>query len=140
MMNVFRKSTPIDLQPPFDASQLEDEVRELIPTRRQVPAQVDLAPQMTVEEMCRISAEAVEASYKATVATLEELGEELRNNMRAIEQLTVTHDDTMKDIAETIKLYRERGQKAAQQIEQSSQLNAKARAMCVDLRREVEGQ
>jgi len=105
---------------PFDASKLEDEVRESVQQNRpflqaheNVPRAV-LAPPVPeyvthredVSEIGKLSAEAIAKEYEETAKEIEGMGEVVREMVKRCDQLSATASIMLKDIKATAARYR----------------------------------
>lgn len=131
---------------PFDIGEVEKDIAEVIKNsppatvemfapKNSLPAYVEHLP--GVDEIGRLTAEAVVKEYENTAKEIEATMAELLAVQRRCEEVTselqrVT--DEMKSVAER---YREEGKRAFEQIERLSKMTADARQACTDLRAKI---
>jgi len=133
---------------PFDASKLEDEVRESVQQNRpflqaheNVPRAV-LAPPVPeyvthredVSEIGKLSAEAIAKEYEETAKEIEGMGEVVREMVKRCDQLSATASIMLKDIKATAARYRKEGKRMFTEIESCSSAADEVRKMCEDFR------
>lgn len=121
---------------PFDVSTLEQEVRDTMPGSYAPSTQTE-QPQVTAEDIGRITAEAITAAHEAAANALTELGKELADRMRLIDQLKIDSDAALKDCLDTAENYRKAGVKAAEQIKTTSALTEEVRNTCEAMRKKI---
>jgi len=135
-MNILRKRAmennprqPFDVSTLPNVSTLETEMQDVVSTLLST-----VSAEQVHAEIGKVSAEAVEATFKTAAHALEELGNELRDRMRAIEQLTGEMSEALKTINDLVNDYREAGKVQAAKIEAASQMTAEVRKACEDMR------
>lgn len=134
---------------PFDVSKLENEVLATMPSRRQeVGQQVsEYAPKLPlpsyvehseeVDNVGRLSAEAIIQQYEAAAKQVEALGEEIKSSSEKLMAALAEHDADMKMIAETAQEIRDRGKAIFLQIESASQITTELRRTCSELKSKI---
>ncbi len=133
---------------PFDASKLEDEVREsvqqnrrFIPAHENVPRAV-LAPPVPeyvthredVSEIGKLSAEAIAKEYEETAKEIEAMGDVVREMVKRCDELSTSASSMLKDIKSTAARYRKEGKRMFTEIESCSSAADEVRKMCEDFR------
>ena len=133
---------------PFDASKLEDEVRESVQQNRphiqvheNVPRAV-LAPPVPeyvihredVSEIGKLSAEAIAKEYEETAREIEAMGDVVREMVTRCDQLSASASSMLKDIKSTAARYRKEGKRMFTEIESSSSAADEVRRLCEDFR------
>ena len=133
---------------PFDASKLEDEVRDSIHQNRPyiqandyVPRTV-LAPPVPeyvthrddVSEIGKLSAEAIVKEYEETAKEIEAMGDVVRDMVKRYDQLSTSASSMLKDIKSTAARYRKEGKRMFVEIETCSSAAEEVRKLCEDFR------
>jgi methyl-accepting chemotaxis protein len=91
-----------------------------------------------VDELGKISAEAIVQQYEAAAKQVEEMGNEIRESTKKLAAALAEHNEDMKLIAETVQAIRERGKTIFLQIEDASNITTELRATCVELKKKIE--
>jgi len=129
---------------PFDASTLEDEVREAVRQGHPNVQAVDFAPRTLsappapeyvnhredVSEIGKLSAEAIVREYEETAKEIEAMGDVLRDMVQRCEQLTGSASAMLMDIKETAARYRSEGKRMFTEIESCSSATDEVRRLC----------
>jgi signal transduction protein with GAF and PtsI domain len=133
---------------PFDASKLEDEVRDSIHQNRpyiqandHVPRAV-LAPPVPeyvshredVSEIGKLSAEAIVKEYEETAKEIEAVGDVVREMVKHCDQLCASASSMLRDIKSTAARYRKEGKRMFTEIESCSSAADEVRKLCEDFR------
>jgi hypothetical protein len=133
---------------PFDASKLEDEVRDSIHQNRpyiqandHVPRAV-LAPPVPeyvshredVSEIGKLSAEAIVKEYEETAKEIEAVGDMVREMVKHCDQLSASASSMLRDIKSTAARYRKEGKRMFTEIESCSSAADEVRKLCEDFR------
>lgn len=134
---------------PFDASKLEDEVRESVQQNRPFLQPTDhvgpravLAPPVPdyvihrddVSEIGKLSAEAIAKEYEETAKEIESMGDVVRDMVKRCDQLSGTASAMLKDIKMTAARYRKEGKRMFTEIESCSSAADEVRRLCEDFR------
>ena len=133
---------------PFDASKLEDEVRESVqqsrsylPTNDHVPRAVlaPLVPEYVthrddVSEIGKLSAEAIVKEYEETAKEIEAMGDVVRDMVKRCDELSSSAVAMLKDIRLTAARYRKEGKRMFAEIESCSSAADEVRKLCEDFR------
>jgi signal transduction protein with GAF and PtsI domain len=134
---------------PFDASKLENEVREAVHQQQHPYIQAldhvprtALAPPVPeyvihrddVSEIGKLSAEAIVKEYEETAKEIEAMGEVVKEMVQRTEQLTSTASSMLKDIKATAARYRKEGKRMFTEIESCSSAADEVRKMCESFR------
>jgi len=136
---------------PFDASTLEDEVREVVRQGHPNVQALDFAPRTMpappapeyvnhredVSEIGRLSAEAIVREYEETAKEIEAMGEVVRDMMQRCEQLTASASAMLGDIKATAARYRQEGKRMFTEIESCSSATDEVRRMCEAFREKL---
>jgi signal transduction protein with GAF and PtsI domain len=133
---------------PFDASRLEDEVRESVQQNRpylqtndHVPRAV-LAPPVPeyvthrddVSEIGKLSAEAIVKEYEETAKEIEAMGDVVRDMVKRCDELSASASSMLKDIRMTATRYRKEGKRMFAEIESCSSAADEVRKLCEGFR------
>jgi signal transduction protein with GAF and PtsI domain len=131
---------------PFDASKLEDELRESVqqnrpylPTNDHVPRAVPPVPEYVthrddVSEIGKLSAEAIVKEYEETAKEIEAMGDVVRDMVKRCDELSSTAAAMLKDIRLTAARYRKEGKRMFSEIESCSSAADEVRKLCEDFR------
>lgn len=136
---------------PFDASTLEDEVREAVRQGHPHVQALDFAPRTMsappapeyvnhredVSEIGRLSAEAIVREYEETAREIEAMGDVVREMVRRCEQLTGSASAMLKDIKATAERYRNEGKRMFSEIESCSSATDEVRRLCEAFREKL---
>lgn len=146
-MNVFPKRRPPAEINVFDVSTVERDIAEVIASHPQLPATGDaFAPKTIlplpsyvehlpgVDEIGRLTAEAVVKEYETTAKEIEATMAELLAAQRRCEEETAKLQQVIEEMKAVAEHYRAEGKRAFEQIERLSKMTADARQACVDLR------
>jgi hypothetical protein len=125
------------------------------PIRRQQPAILDLeaevantlrgdhrtplppAPTVSIEDIGRLSAEAVQAQYEHAAQSIESMGAAVKERISKLEAAMHECDADMKMIAETAAAVREKGKLIFAQIEEANSVSKDIRAACTEFKSKV---
>ena len=133
---------------PFDASKLEDEVRQSVQQNRpyiqaqETVPRVVLAPPVPeyvthredVSEIGKLSAEAIVKEYEETAKEIEAMGDVVREMVKRCDELSASASSMLKDIKSTAARYRKEGKRMFIEIETCSSAADEVRRMCEDFR------
>lgn len=137
---------PRGLRTSKDLDELEDMIKgaptpprivERAPVRvAPVPPRIE--PDMTpLDDLGRMSAEAVLTQYEAAAKAVEEMGVSVKDRVSKIASALLECDKDMKEIAETAASIREKGNHVRIQIEEASALSNDIRAACIEFKKKV---
>jgi hypothetical protein len=128
---------------PFDVSQLEGDIMDVVQQRPPHIQALEAAPRLTkpqlpdyvnhrddVSEIGKLSAEAVAREYEVTAKEIEAMGEVVRDMVQRCEQLTTSASSMLKDIRATASRYRQEGKRIFDEIESCSSATDEVRKMC----------
>ena len=105
-----------------------------------VPAMPDYVEhRIGVDEVGRLTAEAVVQQYEDAAKEVEAMGTELKERLK---KLDATKDDAvraMEEIKETAAAYRDAGKRVFLEIEDCSLMNAEVRKTCAELKDKIVG-
>ena len=118
-----------------DADNLESEISDMLRTDRRPLVTQPLAPEP--DDIGRLSAEAVLAQYDHAAKCVEELGLEVKDRIRKLEDQLKEADADLKLIGEAANKIREKGKLVHMQIEEASQLSKDIRETCAEFVRKV---
>jgi uncharacterized coiled-coil DUF342 family protein len=90
-----------------------------------------------LDDLGRMSAEAVLTQYEAAAKAVEEMGVSVKDRVAKIASALLECDKDMKEIAETAKSIREKGEHVRAQIEEASALSNDIRNACIEFKRKV---
>lgn len=132
---------------PFDASRLEDEVRDVVQHHPHIRAlehvpRTTLAPPVPdyashrddVSEIGKLSAEAIVKEYEETAKEIETMGNVVREMVQRCERLTGSASAMLKDIKSTAARYRKEGKRMFTEIESCSSATDEVRRLCESFR------
>jgi signal transduction protein with GAF and PtsI domain len=132
---------------PFDASRLEDEVRDVVQHHPHIQAlehvpRTTLAPPVPdyvshrddVSEIGKLSAEAIVKEYEETAKEIETMGNVVREMVQRCERLTGSASAMLKDIKSTAARYRKEGKRMFTEIESCSSATDEVRRLCESFR------
>lgn len=132
---------------PFDASRLEDEVREAVhhnhpyiqalepvPRTPAPPVPDYVSHREDVSEIGKLSAEAIVKEYEETAKEIETMGNVVREMVQRCEQLTASASAMLKDIKSTAARYRKEGKRMFTEIESCSSATDEVRRLCESFR------
>lgn len=95
-------------------------------------------PDMTpLDDLGRMSAEAVLTQYEAAAKAVEEMGVSVKDRVSKIASALLECDKDMKEIAETAASIREKGNHVRIQIEEASALSNDIRNACIEFKKKV---
>jgi len=133
---------PLDAAP-FDAGQIEGDIREAVQQRPPHIQAIETAPRSVksqlpdyvshrddVSEIGKLSAEAIAREYEVTAKEIEAMGEVVRDMVQRCEQLTTSASSMLKDIKATATRYRQEGKRIFNEIESCSSAADEVRKLC----------
>jgi hypothetical protein len=123
--NTPRDHRPIDFAPPA--------VRMQSPP---MPAYVE--HHANVDQIGKLSAEAVIAQYEGAVKALEEMGETLIDCVKRAEKMAGECKAAIAYVEDTAQKYREEAKLIFDRIEQASVMTAEVRSVCEEMRKKIE--
>ena len=117
---------PIDLD-------LESEIEQTL--RRHAP---QMPPPLTsLDDLGRMSAEAVLAQYEETARQVEEMGSIVKDTVKRLGEKLIECNADMKHVAETAAAIRDKGKHTEALIDQVTALSKSIRDACIDFKRKV---
>ena len=133
---------------PFDASRLEDEVRDAVNLNRPYIQANDHVPRVTlappvpeyvshrddVSEIGKLSAEAIAKEYEETAKEIEGMGDVVKQMVNRCEQVAAEAATMLKDIKATAAHYRKEGKRMFAEIESCSSAADEVRKLCEGFR------
>lgn len=93
--------------------------------------------QVTVEDVGRLSAEAVQAQYDAAAKAVENMGVEVKERIQKLEAMLLECDKDMKLLAECANVIREKGNMVRAQIDEASTLSQDIRKAATEFTSKV---
>ena len=138
--------TKIEVTPaPFDVSRLEEEVIATMPSRKTTPLEIikpsplpDYVEHIEeVDEVGRLSAEAIVKQYETAAKQIEDLGNEIKDSSAKLTAALAEHDEDMKLISETAQAIRDKGKAIFLQIENASHVTTELRRTCAELKNKI---
>jgi signal transduction protein with GAF and PtsI domain len=133
---------------PFDASKLEEEVRDSVHQSRPYLQANDHVPRAApappvpeyvthrddVSEIGKLSAEAIIKEYEETAKEIEAMGDVVRDMVKRCDELSASASSMLKDIKLTAARYRKEGKRMFTEIESCSSAADEVRKLCEDFR------
>ena len=104
-----------------------------------LPAVTQLMPtkMRELDELGRMSAEAVLTQYEAAAKAVEDMGKEVMSMVKRLGQSLQECDNDMKVVAETAAAIRDKGKHSQALIEQVSALSTEIREACAEFKKKV---
>lgn len=90
-----------------------------------------------VDQVGRLSAEAIIQQYETAAKQVEALGNEIKESAAKLEAALAEHDADMKLINETAQAIRDKGKAIFLQIENASHVTTELRRACVELKNKI---
>lgn len=112
---------------------IENDIAEL---HRQ-PVRISPLVLSAVEDVGRLSAEAVQAQFENAAKNVEEMGTEVKERIRRLEDALQECDADLRLIGEAARKIREKGQTVYTEIEETSALSKNIRDTCSDFMKRV---
>jgi hypothetical protein len=91
-----------------------------------------------VDQIGKLSAEAVVAQYEGAVKALEDMGATLLDCVGRAEKMAAGCKDAISYVQETAQKYREEAKLIFDRIEQASVMTAEVRSVCDEMRKKIE--
>lgn len=140
-MKMFQRKQ-VDDREPFDVAVLEREIstemRRNHPQVTFVPQPVLIEqPQVTAEDLARITGEAIVKAHEAAIKSLDGLCNDMKMIVENIELLKVTAMQNVKDVEELCAAYRDKGKLMAVKVESATLGAQTIRDKIEDLRTEL---
>jgi hypothetical protein len=101
------------------------------------PVRISTPDNTPLDDLGRMSAEAVLTQYEAAAKAVEDMGISVKDRVNKIAAALLECDADMKEIAETAKSIREKGEHVRAQIEEASALSNDIRAACIEFKKKV---
>lgn len=139
-MGVFSKTTKAEPFK-FDPDKLEAEILATMPKpviARDRELMIE-QPQVTAEDLGRITAEAIKVAHEAAANALDALGKEIGERVRRIEQLKSDSLKQVEDCKELAEKHRDAGKLMSAQVESAAADMAEARDMIEAMRKKIGG-
>jgi hypothetical protein len=114
---------------------------EFVPSKVRTPAQLMpsyVEHHASVDQIGKLSAEAVVAQYEGAVKSLEEMGATLIDCVKRAEGMAAGCKDTIAFVQDTAQKYREEAKLIFDRIEQASVMTAEVRSVCDEMRKKME--
>jgi hypothetical protein len=128
--------TPLIRPTPFDAVESQLHALTIMPaTTMMTPI---MSTQMRdLDELGKMSAEAVLTQYEAAAKAVEEMGREVTTLVKRMGEKLIECDTDMKHLIETAAAIREKGKHSQALIEQVSALSTEIRRTCDEFKKKV---
>jgi hypothetical protein len=91
-----------------------------------------------VDQIGKLSAEAIIAQYEGAVKALEEMGSTLIDCVKRAESMAAGCKDTFAFVRDTAQQYREEAKLIFDRIEQASVMTAEVKSVCDEMRKRIE--
>jgi hypothetical protein len=117
-------TTPTPLPTRRTVLSIENEVERALDRVHQ-----PLPKAMPLEELGRMSGEAIKTQYEATAKAIESLSDEVNTRIKGLEEQLVIADRDLKMIEEAAAIYRDKGHHAQAEIEHASTSSANLRKL-----------
>ena len=91
-----------------------------------------------VDQIGKLSAEAVIAQYEGAVKALEDMGATLIDCVKRAEKMAAGCKDAINYVHDTAQKYREEAKLIFERIEQASAVTAEVRSVCDEMRKKIE--
>jgi len=91
-----------------------------------------------VDQIGKLSAEAVITQYEGAVKALEEMGTTLIDCVKRAEAMAADCKDAIAYVKDTAQKYREEAKVIFDRIEQASMMTAEVRSVCEEMRKKIE--
>lgn len=128
-------TTPTPLRPRYsNAPDLENEIEQAMRRSNPPASPPAMAP---LDDLGRMSAEAVLTQYEAAAKAVEEMGVTVRDMVKRLGQSMIECDNDMRVVAETAAAIRDKGKHAEALIEQVSSLSKAIRETCADFTKKL---
>lgn len=126
--------TPLPVRRVHDAIEgIESDVEHLMRKTAVVPRN----EMRELDELGRMSAEAVLTQYEATAKEIESMGDLVKDMVRKLGASLVECDQDMKFVAETAAAIRDKGKHSQALIEQVSALSTALRTSCAEFKKKM---
>jgi len=106
------------------------EIEVAVATQRQ-------SEDVRIDELGRMSAEAVLSQYEAAARKVEEMGDDVKKRISDLEAALHECDDDLKLIGEAAAAIREKGKHVQVQIEEASALSRDIRTACEEFKKKI---
>ncbi|HEX2558399.1 MAG TPA: hypothetical protein VHK86_08780 [Nitrososphaera sp.] len=140
-----------DGRKPLDINELDEEIRatiapqhprdldeaEVLPYAPKLPLPVYAQHIEGVDNIGRLSAEAIVQQYEAAAKQVEELGVETKEIAAKLTEALKECDEDMRVIAETAQAIRDKGKSIFIQIEDASRITTELRRTCIELKDKI---
>jgi uncharacterized coiled-coil DUF342 family protein len=127
--------TPLARRHATELEQLERTIRST-----PMPEQVDRdIRKPRIDELGRMSAEAVLAQYEATAQEVEKMGDTVKDSVKKLGQALIECDNDMKVVMETASAIRDKGKHNEALIARISDMSKVIREACSAFKKQMEG-
>ena len=114
-----------DLHPVRLEPSLESDLAELVRTDKPYNSR-----EMVPHDIGKLTSEAVVAQYEQAAASVEQLGEAIKESVAKLEAVIADHATDLKLIADAANTIREKGKRVQIQIEEANALTVEIREAC----------
>ncbi len=125
--------TPLARRAIADLSRLEDDLHG---EQKTTPPRLREAPR--IDELGRMSAEAVLAQYEATAQEVEKMGDTVKDSVKKLGQAMIECDNDMKVVMETAAAIRDKGKHNEALIARISDMSKVIREACAAFKKQME--
>jgi hypothetical protein len=116
---------------------LDADVQQVLSRKFTDPKPAVSTAMRELDDLGRMSAEAVLTQYEATAKAVEEMGNDVKEMVKKLGYSLIECDNDMKVVAETAAAIREKGKHSQALIEQVSALSSSIRAACEEFKKKV---
>jgi hypothetical protein len=122
--------------PPRDNRPVDFAPRALRTASQPMPQYVE--HHANIDQIGKLSAEAVITQYEGAVKALEEMGTTLIDCVKRAENMAAGCKDAIAYVQDTAQKYREEAKLIFERIEQASVMTAEVKSVCDDVRKKIE--
>jgi hypothetical protein len=115
-------------------NEIERDIRQVLSRHTPPPARED---NVRIDDLGRMSAEAVLTQYEAAAKAVEEMGNDVKTMVKRLGEALIECSTDMKHVAETAAAIREKGKHSQALIEQVSALSSEIRKTCDEFKIKV---
>jgi hypothetical protein len=115
-------------------NEIERDIRQVLSRHTPPPARED---NVRIDDLGRMSAEAVLTQYEAAAKAVEEMGNDVKTMVKRLGEALIECNVDMKHVAETAAAIREKGKHSQALIEQVSALSSEIRKTCDEFKIKV---
>lgn len=139
-MNMLRRKPKMPEVSPFDVRTLEEEISEVMRLQPYIPPayiEPEPVPEVTAEDLGRITAEAIKQAHEAAAQSLESLGKDLIDMVNRVEKIKLQALAQLEELKELAEQQRDAGKLMSIKVEGAANDLSNMRTLIDDMRDKI---